>query len=141
MVCARSQYRIDEFARLAHPRDGHPKVLAMIQAYLDESGIHDKAKVCVIGGYFAGQSRWKKFESDWLKLLNKFKVPMDKFHAKNIVPTIKKGTYFENWSAATHRSFLQTIAETIASHDRIRPITAGIVVEDFFPMPKPTADG
>ena len=32
--------RIDELVRLANPKDVHPKVLEMIDAYLDESGIH-----------------------------------------------------------------------------------------------------
>ena len=98
---------------------------ALVEAYLDESGIHEEAKVCVIGGYFAGPSRWKKFESDWKKLLHKFKIPIEKFHAQAMLPRLQ------------HRPFLQAAAETIASHDRIRPISAGIVVEDFFSFSEP----
>ena len=32
----------------------------MIDAYLDESGIHDGADICVVAGYFGGPSQFKK---------------------------------------------------------------------------------
>lgn len=58
-------------------------VYAMIAAYLDESG--DSAEVCVIAGYFGGTGQWRKFEVAWRKVLLRFAVPLDKFHAKDLM--------------------------------------------------------
>lgn len=101
----------------------------MIDAYLDESGIHDGAAVCVIAGYFAGKGKWKRFEEDWRKLLADFKIPMERFHAKSLVPE-PKGWFLEHWTG-NHQSLLDGIAYTIAQHKKIHPVSAGIVVNDF----------
>jgi len=57
----------------------------MIEAYLDESGIHDGAAVCVIAGYFGGPGQWHKFERLWRKSLDRAGVPLEKFHALNLI--------------------------------------------------------
>jgi len=106
----------------------------MLDAYLDESGIHDGAKVCVIAGYFSGHGRWKKFESEWKKLLAKFQVPMEKFRAKNLVPN--KGGFFASWTKSKHVQFINAVAETIADQERIRPISSGLIVDDFYSFPE-----
>lgn len=92
----------------------------MIRAYLDESGIHDGAKVCVIGGYFAGEGRWRRFESEWKGLLAEYEISMERFHAAEFLKTRNR---FQ---------VLKSLADLIASHERIRPITAGIIVNDFY---------
>src|SRR5580698_4734839 len=102
----------------------------MLDAYLDESGIHDKAEVCVIAGYFGGPGQWRKFEAAWRALLVSFSVPMNKFHAKDIYP--KPCGFFHGWSAARHFEFLSAIAATIAAHKKIHPVGFGILVRDFF---------
>lgn len=107
MCAKRRRYRIDEFAEMVHPRDGHRKIFAMIDAYLDESGIHKEASVCVIAGYFAGRGKWKRFEDDWRQLLADFNVPMERFHAKNFFRNAKDGfsligkaTIRNSWTAS-----------------------------------------
>jgi hypothetical protein len=57
---SQARYKIDEIAAFVHPRDGHPKLFIMLEAYLDESGIHDGAPVCIVAGYFGDQSQMKK---------------------------------------------------------------------------------
>ena len=52
----------------------------MIQAYLDESGIHDNADVCLIAGYFGGPGQFKKLGSEWIDILRYHNVI--EFHAK-----------------------------------------------------------
>ena len=53
------------------------KILAMVNAYLDESGIHDGAAICVISGYFGGPGRGKKFEKLCRKTLDDARLPME----------------------------------------------------------------
>jgi hypothetical protein len=46
---------------LIAPR-GKEKYIAVLQAYLDESGIHDDAKYCVLAGFAGSTEQWKRFE-------------------------------------------------------------------------------
>jgi hypothetical protein len=110
--------RIDEFARLVHPRDGHPKIFAMIDAYLDESGIHDGAAICAVAGYFGGRSQFRKLEIAWGKILSKYGIPLEEFHATDMVRTRK------------HQPMLHDLVQVIAAH-KVYPVSLGIVVEDF----------
>jgi hypothetical protein len=105
----------------------------MIEAYLDESGIHDGAAVCVIAGYFGGEGKWKKFEADWNGLLADFSIPAERFHAKNLFPE-RKGWFLDHWSGQ-HQSLLDGIGFTIAKHEKIHPVSAGIIVDDFNSLP------
>ena len=59
----------DEIAAPAWPRDGHRKILATIEAYFDESGIHDRARICAAGGYFGGPGQMKRLECAWKRTL------------------------------------------------------------------------
>src|SRR5260370_40229759 len=121
------RYCIDEFAGLVHPRDGHPKIFAMIDAYLDESGIHDGAAICVIAGYFGGRGQWRKFEQDWRKALDDARLPLEKFHAKNL---IKRQGFFADWNDSKHSAFLSKIADVICRY-KIYPVTQTVIVSDF----------
>ena len=133
MCPKRYRYQIDELADLVQPRDKHPKIFAMIDAYLDESGIHDGAAVCVIAGYFGGRGKWRKFEDNWKQMLRDFKVPMEKFHTKHLYPEPKEGTWFcDQWSRRDdYKSFHDAIADTIYEHKKIHPVAAGIIVPAF----------
>lgn len=46
----------------------------------DESGIHSGSKVCVVAGYMASPSKWKKFDVAWRAVLTEYRVPF--FHGK-----------------------------------------------------------
>jgi hypothetical protein len=123
------QYKISEFARLVHPRDGHQKLFMAIEAYFDESGIHDGSLMCVVAGYFGGHGKWKDLEKDWRATLAKFKVPLDQFHAKDLFPK-RKGWFLHHWNG-DHKALLDELAYVIKSHPKIAPMSVGIVVADF----------
>lgn len=91
----------------------------MIHAYLDESGIHAGAEVCVIAGYFGGPGQFKKFEHAWQRGLRAIGIEMEEFHAKNL----------------TQRRDRQNAVEDLAyliAQFRISPVSYGIIVKDFF---------
>src|SRR5713226_7946562 len=100
------------------PRDGPPKVIVMLEAYLDESGIHDGATVCIIAGYFGRRNAWRKLEASWRETLNEFGVPLEDFHAKDMVKAVRQGPLIEK------------LANCIAKQ-ALFPVSAGIVVGDF----------
>ena len=99
----------------------------MIDAYLDESGIHDGAPICVVAGYFGGRGQWKKFEVDWRSALSDAELPLEKFHAKNL---IKRQGIFADWSDAKHATFLIRLADAISRY-KIHPVSFSIIVADF----------
>jgi hypothetical protein len=121
-------YRINEFAEMVHPRDGHPKMFAMVEAYLDESGIHDGAPVCLIAGYFGSKSQFIKFEGLWEKRLDSFEIPLEEFHAKDFV---KRQGFFLGWEESRWQKCMETLAEAIVKY-KIHPVSYGIIVGDFY---------
>lgn len=116
---------------MMHPRDGHPKVLAMLSAYLDESGIHggkDVGKLCVIAGYFGQEKPWKHFERDWRKALSNHLVPLEKFHAKDL---IKRRGFFMNFSKRAYLALIHDLLKAITAYE-IFPIISAVLISDFF---------
>ena len=54
----------------------------MLEAYMDESGIHDGAHACVITGYWGHERRWRRFEDEWKKILVAADEPaLTEFHS------------------------------------------------------------
>jgi len=90
----------------------------MIDAYLDESGIHDGAEICVVAGYFGGSGQFRKLASAWQKVLAKHGVALEKFHATEMV------------RARRYQPMLLELAQTIGEY-RVYPVSFGIVVADF----------
>jgi hypothetical protein len=45
----------------------------MIDAYLDESGIHEGAEVCVIAGYFGGKGQWREIRQGMEARVGRFR--------------------------------------------------------------------
>jgi hypothetical protein len=90
----------------------------MIDAYLDESGIHKSAPVCLIAGYFGGAGQWRKFERDWRKAFKDSHVALEEFHATDFLRKRK------------HKVLLEKLVEIIPRY-KINPVTVGIIVQDF----------
>jgi hypothetical protein len=100
----------------------------MIHAYIDESGIHEDAKACVICGYFGGLGQWRKFEKQWRMALQEFDVPLEEFHAKDL---IQRHGFFKSWNDPKYYSFLEELAKALTLH-KLYPVSFGILVEDFW---------
>jgi len=123
--------QIEVLASLVHPRDGHPKILAMMHAYLDESGIHDGAALCVIAGFFGGPGQWRKFEPLWKRALADFDVEC--FHSEEFRAKDTKGNRigpYVGWTAERDQAFLDRLVSAVVRY-KIHPIASGIIVTDF----------
>ena len=105
------------------------QVPMMLEAYLDESGIHDGAVMCVVAGYYGWRPQWRQLEKAWRKVLGDFNVPLERFHAKDLVP--KPQGFFFKWQTQMRDSFLHGLANAIGDSG-IRPVSSGVVVSDFF---------
>lgn len=128
MVSKSQVLMIDRLAALVYPRDRHPKIFAMLEAesYLDESGIHEGAAVCVIAGYFGLQNHLRRLERGWKQVLTDARFPMEGFHAKTLIKSIK------------HAPMLKALGKAIAKQTSVYPVCYGIVVDDFnsFSLPQ-----
>ena len=67
----------------------------------------------------------KKLERDWKEVLADYTVPLDKFHAKEMVKSKK------------HVPMLFDLAKAISEQRKVYPIAWGIVVNDFFSFSLP----
>lgn len=106
----------------------------MLEAYFDESGIHDGAKVCVVAGYYGSQSAWRRFEGQWNKILVDYpEITVKGFHAKVFFGRDDKrqrvGEY-KGWPDDKAEKLLERLVQTII-RSRIFPIGFGLVVDDF----------
>lgn len=99
----------------------------MIQAYLDESGIHESAGFCVVAGYFGGKAQWERLDQDWRKALAAYDVALEEFHALDFVKRRKR---FYGWGDSDHRDLFWRLVTAITSY-RIYPVSVGLVIEDF----------
>jgi hypothetical protein len=103
----------------------------MIDAYLDEAGIHDGAPMCLISGFWGGRGQWRKVENAWRKVLHRYDVPIDEFHA---LQAVKRRKLFQGMDDKTHARFMMDLVNSIIPF-KIYPIMCGIVVDDFNGLP------
>ena len=99
----------------------------MIYAYLDETGIHEGARFCIIAGYFGGPGQWKKFGSAWNRSLSSFGVEPAQFHALDLLQRRKA---FFGWDKKKQSELLGKLTSTIASY-RVYPVSVALIVADF----------
>ena len=132
-----SQFAITKSVQFTHPC-AKRKIFRMFKFYMDDSGTHGDARVSIAAGYIARARSWRKFEEDWRWALDKFKVPLDRFHAKNFYPKPPRGSWFDDrWeNAGRHEEFAKFMANLIAAHHRIQPVGIGILVDDFMACPE-----
>ncbi len=91
----------------------------MIDAYLDESGIHEGAKVCLVAGYFGGPGQMRRFDKAWRDTLKQFDFPMKEFHATDLI------------RRRSAKPMLIALARVAAAQPKVYPVAYGIVVDDF----------
>lgn len=110
--------------RVVRPATPHRKVVVMLEAHLDESGIHDKAKICVVGGFYGGPSQMRRLEKAWKATLKSFRFEMKDFHAKDLI------------KRRDHHKMLFALADVIGEQKKVHPVSFGVMVDDFWGFTK-----
>jgi hypothetical protein len=64
--------RISELAEILHGRSCPWRVLALLRAYFDESGVHGRARVTGVAGFIGTAASWEYVEENWLAELSRF---------------------------------------------------------------------
>lgn len=104
----------------------------MVEAYMDESGIHDGAHVCVIAGYWGSKKNWIRFEKRWREILNAAnEPPLKEFHSTDFwhEDDSRKGV-FAKWSDAKADKFIHDLITCIVDA-KIIPTDATLVVSEW----------
>lgn len=104
----------------------------MIEAYMDESGIHDGAHVCVIAGYWGKVKQWKPFEKRWREILRHADEPtLKEFHSTEFwnAEGHRKGV-FTRWSDAKADKFIDDLVTCIVE-TKIFPTSSVLVVDEW----------
>ncbi len=118
----------------ALPRTGRGRKLiaeleAGIWAYLDESGIHDDATICVIAGFVGSVREWSRFNQFWGS-----DATEPGFHAKEFFKRAPSGeclsSTYADWDARRAALFLDRLLWSI-ENVRITAIGAAVDVAAF----------
>lgn len=83
------------------------------KALFDESGIHDRAPICVIAGYVGTMNEWKRFEALWGPYANE-----PGFHAKRFFasdPAGRRVPPYDEWSDEIAQRYLRRLLDSITS--------------------------
>ena len=106
-----------------------PSVMAVFIAYFDASGRRNEpsGKALTVAGYASSESRWAKFEAEWLAALQAEDVAM--LHMKDFAHF--KGA-FKAWrnDEAKRQRFLQSLIRIIKRRT-LRGISATLLLEDY----------
>src|SRR2546423_12461361 len=96
---------------------GHDKVVAVIEAYCDESGIHDGARACVVAGWVASARTWQRFEERWVKACGGVE-----WHGKEFFARDRDGNRvapYKGWSDGDALTYVTALVEAIIVSDLI----------------------
>jgi hypothetical protein len=102
----------------------------MLRAYIDESGVHDGAKICCVSGYFGGVNQWKKFEREWQPILDRAGVK--EFHAKQFWARDRGNRVgaYKSWDDERADKFISELIAVIQGC-RIFPMSAAVVTDTW----------
>ena len=105
----------------------------MLYAFLDESGIHGGAPVCVVAGFFGGKGQWRRFGHEWRSALGKHGLALKDFHAKEFCN--RSHPFSEKQMGKGRYEALEDgLVAAITGH-KIHPCSFAIVVGDFEALP------
>src|SRR6185437_6194448 len=104
----------------------------MVEAYMDESGIHDGAHVCVVAGYWGSVKKWKRLETRWGEILRNANEPsLAEFHSTEFwYADGKRKGVFAMWSDAKADKFINDLADCIVD-TKVFPTSAALVANDW----------
>lgn len=108
-----------------------------VEAYLDESGIHEQAKVCVVAGFYGEQQSWRDFENRWNAVITDYpELEGEGFHAKRFYARKegKRVGKYRNWTDEKAENFLERLVVCITSSKKVFPIAYAAIVDDFLAL-------
>jgi len=119
-----------EFGEILHGVGASAKMICVLTAYLDESGIHADSRICAIAGFVGALEEWDLLERRWNAALGAQGVQC--FHMARFESRIGE---FSSWSNSRREDFLGELVEIMKARE-IYSVGSGVVVEDFRKLPE-----
>ena len=91
--------------------------------YLDESGLDERSRSLVIGGFIAGSQQWARFEHEWRTTLAAYGVRQ--YHGRAMARL-----HFGVWPQSRVRAFHDDLLFLITSH-RLVGFVVGVLRDDY----------
>lgn len=117
-----------ELGGLLHSSSSRARIICVLKAYLDESGIHQGSRICAIAGFVGTQEEWERIEQLWNSALRTEGI--EAFHMAEFEN--HQGVY-KGWSETRRQNLLASLVEILKARD-ISSIGSGIVTEDFWQL-------
>jgi len=97
----------------------------MLEAYMDESGIHDGAHTCVIAGFWGGENQWRGFENSWQQIIRD--AGLVEFHSVEFWERKdgKRTGVYENWDDTRADRLISDLLNCIEGF-KIYPTTSAV---------------
>jgi hypothetical protein len=103
---------LTQVSGLLHRFPSRRKFIAMLVAYLDESGIHSGSKICAVAGFVGAEEEWVVFERRWKQVLKR--AGISAFH---MVEFESRRNEFEGWSDTRRKMLLSELIEVIKARE------------------------
>jgi hypothetical protein len=116
---------VSEIANFIHPADSKWRTIAVLEAYFDESGIHDGSRVFALGGIVARLEQIKWLADAWGQMLRKHQI--SEFHSTDLES--RRGIY-EGISKERQQQIFHNAINVIGTY--ARTAFAGVVVIDDY---------
>lgn len=97
--------------------------LFLLRGYFDESGIHGRPGVTVIGGFVASDAAWSEVESRWQAILGNYGIRY--FHMSDAVSQKGEFKLIQSWMV---RDICNALAKTLQEAN-LNPVWSGIDAE------------
>ena len=117
------------YGTITQNRSKEGGIFCMLEAYMDESGIHDEAHACVIAGYWGGENQWRRFERRWTQIIEDADEPeVQEFHSVDFwKPDGSRKGVFAEWSDTKADAFINDLLSCIGDY-KLYPMSATLKV-------------
>jgi len=127
---------------IAHPFQSRERVVAIVWAYLDDTGTHSGSRIVGVLGWVASTDAWISWENKWRAFLAKYQLPNGWKHSEfGSVHAGRHGDY-RDWSEAKWLSARRAVWELLSGDDIfgigyavVVPHYLGVLAEGQYELP------
>lgn len=107
--------------RSIFPITAEEKIMAMLTAYLDESGKDGRSPILAIGGYISTQDKWEAFQTEWETF--RIQTGIDIFHATDLIGGYGNFSKRKGWNEDRAQAALSEFDALIRKHTLFGAVT------------------
>jgi hypothetical protein len=121
---------IGGIASAAHPLDSKQRILAVLKAYLDESGTKNSPKIFAMGGAVASETEWSLWHPQWKAILKNPGGGRKEIEYMHMKECVHGSAQFKGWPKEESNRFPLRLIPTLIKPG-IYKVSSAILMEDF----------